>query len=118
MAIKAVEGLAPSWYVPTAEVGEEEPTRFKLKPLNREQLDSVLEGAAQSEQGGLKLTARGVGYALRFGLIDWENFNNAQDKPVKFSPANFIKMPWSVGIELAGEIVNQSFMSEEDEKNY
>ena len=130
MAIKAVEGLVPVWYVPASEKIKEaddegnekeviapDATEFKLKPLNREQMDVVLEGASQTEAGNLKLNSRGIGYALRYGLVDWKNFTDSQGREIKCTHPNFTKLPWGIGIELAGEIVNQSFMSEEDSKN-
>lgn len=117
MAIKTWRGLAPTWYTPVSEEGSEDPARFKLKPLNRAELDMVFEGRTTDSEGNLILTARGIEHALRVGLVDWENVLDENDKPLKFSIANFRYLPWAIGQELAGELVNMSFLAEDEAKN-
>ncbi len=117
MAIKTWRGLAPTWYTPVSEEGSEDPARFKLKPLNRADLDMVFEGRTTDSEGNLILTARGIEHALRVGLVDWENVLDENDKPLKFRIANFRYLPWAIGQELAGELVNMSFLAEDEAKN-
>lgn len=112
MAIKPLQGITPEWFTPKSEEDSENPTRFRIKPLNSEQLDYVMEGAAMGQNGDVvDISARGKTYALRHGLLEWENFD------CKFSHANFSKLPWPVRTEIAWKIVEISFMPEEAAKN-
>ncbi len=109
--IKPVKKIAPYWYTPVSEEGnEEDPTRFKIKPLTPEQMDEVMHGAKMDGES-MSLSAIGVKRALRVSVIDWENFD------CKFTSSNISKIPWEVRQDLVGEIINGSLMDEDDEKN-
>lgn len=115
MAIRATEGLTPSWWTPPSEKDEDRPTRFLIAPLTGAQQDEVLEGAT-IEDGRLMLTAAGIRRAIRYGLRDWENFDG-EHGPIPFSHAATDKLPWSVRRLLAGEIVNRSDLTGDEVKN-
>jgi len=116
MAITVNKKLGSTWYTPDSEKESEEPAKFKIKQLNGEQLDDALNGAVMSEGGRLRLSPSGVRAALKAGIEDWEGINDGGDK-LKCTHVNHRFLPWSLRQELAGEIINQSMLSEEDEKN-
>lgn len=116
MAIKPIENLTPTWFTPESEKDAEKPTRFLLRPLNGEELDQVMHGASFKD-GGMSLTPDGIRAALRFGIKDWENFEESSGRAVKCSFPNHAKLPWSVRLMLAIEIINRSQLTEEEEKN-
>lgn len=112
MSIKPREDFTAEWYTPASEKDEEEPTRFKLKPLNSVQTDYALDGATYGEKGELiDLSPKGKITALGAGLVDWENFD------CKFKVTNIHKIPWVIRQELAMEIITNSVISEDDSKN-
>ena len=114
MAIRATDGLVPYWHESREDKKEgEEPTRFKLQPLNGEVAAQVIIDM----KGGEDLTERGVQLCIRHGLIGWENFLGPDDKPMKFSLARVSKLPPSVIAELASEILTNSRLTVDDEKN-
>ncbi len=116
MAIQALKGIVSSWYTPDQDDAEEDPTRFMLSAVNSEHLDIITEDATISD-GVVRLTARGVRYALRYGIEDWENFIDEQKKEIPFSLDNFKIIPWGIRRNLASEIVNRSFLLETERKN-
>lgn len=112
MALKAREDFTPDWFTPKSQVDTEDPARFKIKPLNSEQLDFALDGATYGSEGELiDLSPRGKTAALKHGLVEWENFD------VRFSPANFNQLPWKERQEIALQIIMASVLSGEQVKN-
>ena len=119
MAITVNKTFGAEWYTPIDQLSEKEGdrARFKLKELNREQIDSVMEGSTSDSNGNLQLTQRGISYALKFGIVEWENINDETGKPLKCNFTNHRYLPWALGPELAGEIVSKSILKDSDAKN-
>jgi len=117
MAITVKKKLGSSWYTPDSEKESEEPAKFKLKDLNREQLDDVMNGATILESGNIRLSPMGTRAALKAGLEDWEGINDEDGGKVKCTFVNHRYLPWGLGQDLAAEILTRSMLSEEDEKN-
>ena len=117
MAITVNKKLGSTWHTPTSEKESEEPAKFKIKQLNGEQLDDALNSAVMSDGGTLRLSPAGVRAALKAGIEDWEGINDEDGTKLKCTHVNHRFLPWSLRQELAGEIINQSMLSEEDSKN-
>ena len=115
MGIRALENLVASWYTPEGQ-DEENPTRFKCKPLDGEQYGNIVGHFARGENGGLTISGEGHKLCLRYGLEDWENFDDSSG-PVKCFPANHRLIPFSIRNELVTHILEISSLSEEQEKN-
>lgn len=115
MAIHALRGIAAEWYTPGSEEGEENPTRFKLKPLTPPQLESVMDLSAT---GNISIPLKNYGEVLKMGLVDWENFNDPEmDQPIKAGITNHHRIPSTIRIELGAEIISRSSLSGDQGKN-
>ena len=118
MALQAVAGLTKSWFTPEQEgVNDEEKTAFEIKPLNGLIAMEVLADSHNDAEGNLHLSGSAMQKALRHGLMGWRNFNDEAGKPIKFSMANFHRVPPLVLNSIVAEIVNTSQLSGEEEKN-
>lgn len=105
--MKAFVPVSPYWYTPEKETGDN-PTRFMLKPLTQEQVEQVSDVTFDK---GFHVPVRNYSRVLRFGVIDWENFEG------KFSIEGLDKLPPSARFDLALELITKSFVGEEDLKN-
>jgi hypothetical protein len=110
MAITAIKGIAPDWFEP--EQTGENPTRFKLKPLNGLNYLELLAGL-----DGQKLTARSIDAALQYGLVAWENFKDFDGNEIEHSVRNFERIPPMTINAIVNEIMNISQLSGEERKN-
>ena len=114
MTIKALSKLAPEYYTPESEKESANPTRFKLRPLTPAEKESV----TVYENGQFQIPPRNYGQVLRMGLVDWDNFLDNRDKPVKCTFVNHDRIPSEIRLELAGEILTRSNIDEDEEKNF
>lgn len=117
MAIKALNPFAPFWYVPRAEQGRENPTRFKIRGLDGAEFGYItpeltVDPALRSV---VQVSGKGVDLALQSGLVDWENFSNDAG-PVAFAVANFGLVPYEVRGELFWKILAASQVQAEEKK--
>lgn len=117
MAVKALNPIAPRWYTPKSEEGSENPTRFKIRGLNGNEQgyvwpELVVDNELKTVTG---MTGKGLELALRYGLVDWENFSNDQG-PVAFSVQNFAFIDYGLRTELAMVIVAASYVTPEEKK--
>lgn len=117
MAITVKKKLGSSWYTPDSEKECEEPAKFKLKDLNREQLDDAMNGATMLDNGSIRLSPSGTRSALKAGIEDWEAISDEDGGNLKPTFVNHRYLPWAIGQELAAEILKRSMLGEEDEKN-
>lgn len=117
MAIKAISKLTEEWYTPEDQRGldeSERPARFKIKPLNGIQSAELIN---ELRQDGDKMffTKTGLKLALNYGLVGWENIDiDGQD--LNYSVANMSRIPATYLHEVAGEILEKSTLSGEDQK--
>ncbi len=115
MSINALTKIAPTWYTPESEKDSDDPTRFKIRPLTPPERESVTE---LDDDGSFNIPPKNFGQVLRLGVVDWENFNDAETgKPIKFSYTNHWRIPWEIRLELAGQILISSQLSGDEEKN-
>lgn len=117
MAIVASGKLTESTYIIEEDRDDEEPTTFKLKPMDGQQYMGVMAEGNLDNDGMMSFSERTMKQTLRYGLVGWDNFNDAEGKAVKFSRMNFGRLPVTVLTELFSEIINISSLSEEDSKN-
>jgi len=117
MSIKVNTGLVADWYTPESEKDSDNPARFKLKPLDGLTQVDVYSKAKITEQGGFVPTRQAAEVALRASLIEWENIDDANGRPLKCSPHNFRHLPGEIVQELTQEILIRSDLDEDDEKN-
>lgn len=115
MGVKALEGLQPSWYTPAGQDDGDKPTRFRLKPLDGDQFAEVADHVRPVD-GVLKIDAQGQLLCLRYGLADWENFEDSSG-PVRFQASNFRLIPYLTRTELSTKIFTMSSIDGEQEKN-
>ncbi len=111
MSIKALSGIAPEWFAPKQD-DEENPTRFKIKPLSGIEHLEVL-----SNCDGYLLTGKGITAALKSGVVDWENFNDVDGNEIEFSFSKFGLIPALVVNELADRIMELSTLRDKERKN-
>lgn len=115
--IQAIPQLIAINYTPRADQGSDNPTTFKLRPLDGLQYMEVMHELTESKGSGVRISAAGKLLALKYGLADWNNFNDAQGNAIPFSPVNFKLIPPVILNELAIEIMNRSEFGEGDQKN-
>jgi hypothetical protein len=118
MAIKAIDILAPSWYTPKSEAESENPTRFEIKPLDALEYAEVYGHTATRDDGTILFTREGFYAALRFGVVNWENFADSKGQPIDFAKTNFRRIPMPLIQELVSEILDRSELGVQDQKNY
>ena len=120
MAIKALNPFEPVWYTPKDEVDDENPTRFKIKGMNGVQFADVASEFILDDKREIQnISKDGAVKALKYGLVDWENFANDKGT-VKFTKninMNLQFIPYELIIELAMEIVAISDQTEDERKN-
>lgn len=115
MSIKAIKRLSGLWFTPEDQKGEDKPARFKIQPLNGLQHAEIIS-ELRSDGRDYHLTYTGIQSALKNGLIDWENIEDEEGKPLSFKPSNLRCIPGNYLHEIAGEIIGLSNISEDDAK--
>jgi len=115
MSIKALEGLVPTWYTPAGQDEDDKPTKFKCQPLDGQQYAEVSDHVKVAGSR-IVISAEGQSLCLKYGLIDWENFNDSAG-PVAFIPSNHRLIPFATRVDLTVHIFASSSMSGEQEKN-
>lgn len=113
MAIKPVNVVAPFWFTPEDQRDDPNPTRFQLKALDGKQALEVLSGV----HGG-SMSPECVNSCLKYGLVGWENFTEADGKPIKFVPTNYGRIPPETLSEIIGVIIDHTQLGEDDKKNF
>ena len=114
MAIRALEGLVPTWFTPPGQDEGAPVTRFKLQPLDGEQYADV--ASYMSIKGGkLKLDGQGGRVCLQHGLVGWDNFEDSNG-PIEFLPMNFRLIPFLVRTQIISEIIRLAELSDEEKK--
>jgi len=117
MTITVKKNLGSSWYTPESEEGNEKPARFKLKELNREQMDDSLVGARMDDNKRIHLSPPGTIAILKHGIEAWEEFDDDEGEKIDCLQANHCRLPWDLGKELAAEILNQSMLDGHEDRS-
>jgi len=114
MTVKALTGLLPEWYTPVSEEDENEKAEFQLKPLTSPQIAKI-QGHFDNDTG--EISGTGLFEAAAMGVIAWKNVNGQDDKPLRFSRRSLEALPYALLLELGGQIIANSFLTGDDEKN-
>lgn len=117
MAIKPINGLVPEWFTPTSQQGDDNPTRVKIRPLDGMQHMEVMMHVDVAGSGDLFVDAKGMGLALKFGMVEWENFTDDKGLPIPCTPDNYGKLPSNDLAEIGRTIINRSNLTEDARKN-
>jgi len=112
MSITALTGMVPEWFTPETEKGSDDPARFKLKPLDSKQM---VEIQGYHKDGGIQ--AEGLYRAMELSIVEWENVNDIQGKPLKCNRNNIKTLPIEVIAECGAQAISVSFLTDDEEKN-
>jgi hypothetical protein len=115
MSIKAVSAASPTWFKPESQAEDPNPAEFKLRPLTQPEYFEVINDGYDPERR--RFTARGIMTAVRYGLIDWKNYLNAEGKEQKFTRGALNDMPYDVLNEIGVKVVSLTQMTEDERKN-
>jgi hypothetical protein len=111
MSIKPISIFSPEWFKPSVEKDAEPPTRFMLQGLTGSQQAQLAPEIATAVSGDLVLPGAAINLLLRYGLVNWENFDD-ESGPVVFSEnpvKNQDRIPYAIQAELAARIFTLSF---------
>jgi len=104
-------------YVIESDRGSENPTTFKLKPMDGQQYMGVMAEANMDQDGMMSFSERTMKNTLKYGLVGWDNFPDEDGKDVKFSRLAFGRIPVAELTELFSQIIKMSSVSEDEGKN-
>ena len=116
MTIIANDIITTTWYTPKSEIGESEPTRFKIKPLNGSRALEVRSDITFDDDGSALLTGRALNIAIKHGLVDWDNFVDSDGKGIPFSVYASDFLSASMRQELASEIIKTTSFDGSEKK--
>ncbi|MCH7882127.1 MAG: hypothetical protein IIB69_11260 [Proteobacteria bacterium] len=130
MGIKAQNQFSPEWFTPIDvdeldrdiegdATDEGEPrARFKIRGLTGSQQAEIMPGVDISADGSASISGPSMSLLLKYGLLDWENFEDATG-PVRFDKINRInqdRLDYPVQVQLAGKIFALTFPDDDDKK--
>ena len=114
MTVKALTGLVPEWFTPEGEKEDTEPAEFLLRALTAPQV-AKLQSEFNSETG--EIGGQGLYLAAVQGVTNWKNVIDHEGKPLKYTRRNIDVLPYALILELGGQVLANSFMTGDDEKN-
>lgn len=115
MAIRIKTGVSPVWFVPKSQESEEQPARFRLKPLTGGDLLDV-QGEIDIERD--TVTGKGLKFLIKKGLVGWEQIEDENGRALACSgPAALLYLDQSILTELASKIMEISTFREDQAKN-
>ena len=112
------ETIEPEWF--TAESDKiknpDKPRRFKIRGLDSlEALDVITH--TYVENGEIYANGSALKAAVRNGIIDWENHNDAEGKPIEHSRANLITVDPLALLQVGKQIIGKTNLTGEEIKN-
>lgn len=116
MTITALSGLVEQEYIPEDDKDSENPTVFRLKPLNGMQYMEVMSEVKRVGDF-LRVSGDGLKLAIKYGLVGWKDFYDENGKDVKFNPHTVLRVPSDVLAELADKIISISRLEGTEIKN-
>lgn len=118
MGLQALNLTAREWFTPPGQ-DDDNPTRFEVQGLSGSQQAMLAPELGEVGDRDFILPGRAVNMLLRFGLVNWENFNDDKG-PIDFIPgdatANQDRIPYSLQAQLAAHIFRISQMSADVKK--
>jgi len=106
--------LQPYWYTLESEREDDNATKWFIKPLTPAQKEQL---TTSDEFGHLGFHMKSYDKALAFALKDWNNLNNEDGDPVKYSIANMELIDDVDRTYLALEIYTSASLKAEEIKN-
>lgn len=117
MATKALTGLKSEWFTPNDQKENDQPTRYKLKPLDGLQFYEVCNNGEFRGDDSFIPNQTGRLLLLRYGMKEWENVLDHKDKPLKFNISRIRLIPTGHLSEIVNRILEISALGAADEKN-
>lgn len=117
MTTKALTGLVAEWFTPEDQVGDESPTRYKLKPLNGLDFMAVAQHGTVDDEGSFTPNHKGRLLLLTHGLKDWENVIDDKGEPLGFNLARIKFIPTTHLVEISNDLLLKSALGAQAEKN-
>lgn len=117
MATKALTGLVAEWFTPEDQKDDEQPTRYKLKPLDGIQFMEVAANGDTLADGTFMPNHRGRLLLLRYGMKDWENVIDHDGEKLEFNLARLKFIRAQHLVECSNELLTRSAMGDDDAKN-
>ena len=114
MSIKALTGLVPEWFTPEGEGEATDPATFEIMALTPPQIAKIQQHF-DGETGAIN--GEGLYKAAVMGIRNWRGVEDHKGEALKFNKRNIDTLPYTLLLELGGQIIANSFLSEEDEKN-
>jgi hypothetical protein len=111
--------LAPIWFTPETEKSKEEAAQkqFKLRPLSSVQLWEVNSHMKMIDADHIGMSFEGQKAAVKFGLIDWKNVQDAEGSNAKCNITNWHLLDsWTLNF-ISREIIAISELAEAERKN-
>lgn len=118
MSITAINQFGPEWFTLPGQKDDDQPARVKLQGL---------DGLGQAELApelvvdgnSILPTAKGIRVMLQYGVLDWENINDGDGKPLPF-PQTAVKrqraLPYDAQQFICNRLFELTFASAEDKK--
>ena len=116
MAITALNKVSTANFILESDDGDE-PTIWKLKPMDGQQYMGVMAEGNETPDGGITFSNRTMRDKLQYGLVGWDNFKDADEKDIKFSRMNFGRIPVEALTVIFSEIIKRSSPDEDEIKN-
>lgn len=114
MAISALKKVSPVWYTPDSEKDSDAPARFRLQPLLPSQREQCM---SYTSEAGFHIPPKQYQAVLGYGVVDWENISDEDGQKLRCSPGNLDRLPGTLRMELAMELLMMSQLTEADAKN-
>lgn len=115
--LTAITGMAPEWFIPSSQVDEDEPARFKLMPLDQLTFLEVVTLSTLNENDMLIPGPDARRLIFKRGLIGWEKIVDSNGKKLKYSPHSVRGIPFQALTEICNRVVLISVPTEEARKN-
>lgn len=118
MPLRALTISHPEWFKPPGQKGDA-PAEFKCRGLDGRELAEVSDGVTVTDDAMLVFTADAIARIFGFGLVDWRNVIDGNDRQIDFpnDPEDVQRaLPYSYQVAIAAQIFNSSFVSPADKK--
>lgn len=109
--------LVETWYTPESEIDSEKPFRALIKPLNQNDMMKIFSDPENGKTGQFIAQINSRNLAISKGVVGWENVDNEDGTPVKFSVVEMVnRLPAPMQIEISNEIIEMSIMTAQEKK--
>jgi len=117
MAIVAVDPRGRQEFIPESDKEGKNPTKFYFIPLTETEKADIGQQVASSSTGEARIPDAFLTNMVIKHCVGWDNFNDKNGKPIKFTARNINRIPFEVIIEFGSHIFADSGFGAEEEKN-